>query len=76
MMALATRYGRYGYRRITALLRGEGWLVNHKRVERPTTSPFAVSAMQLEASPSHVPQTELNTVIRQYCIRCHNQRLT
>jgi putative transposase len=23
-----------GYRRITALLRGDGWLVNHKRVER------------------------------------------
>lgn len=33
-MALATRFGRYGYRRITALLRGEGWRVNHKRVER------------------------------------------
>lgn len=31
---LATRYRRYGYRRITALLRGEGWRVNHKRVER------------------------------------------
>ena len=30
----ATQYGRYGYRRITALLRGEGWRVNHKRVER------------------------------------------
>ena len=29
-----TRYGRYGYRRITGLLRGEGWAVNHKRVER------------------------------------------
>ena len=27
-------YGRYGYRRITALLRREGWRVNHKRVER------------------------------------------
>ena len=27
-------YGRYGYRRITALLRWEGWRVNHKRVER------------------------------------------
>lgn len=27
-------FGRYGYRRITALLRGEGWWVNHKRVER------------------------------------------
>ena len=25
---------RYGYRRITALLRNEGWKVNHKRVER------------------------------------------
>ncbi len=32
--ALATRYGRYGYRRITALLSEKGWRVNHKRVER------------------------------------------
>ena len=32
--ALATRYGRYGYRRITALLSEKGWQVNHKRVER------------------------------------------
>lgn len=31
---LACNYGRYGYRRITALLRAEGWCVNHKRVER------------------------------------------
>jgi len=31
---LATQYGRYGYRRITAMLRQEDWLVNHKRVER------------------------------------------
>lgn len=31
---LATQYGRYGYRRITALLKAEGWVVNHKRVER------------------------------------------
>ena len=34
MIQLATRYGRYGYRRITALLRREGWQVNHKRVQR------------------------------------------
>ncbi len=27
-------FGRYGYRRITALLRGEDWWVNRKRVER------------------------------------------
>jgi HTH-like domain len=30
----ARQYGRYGYRRITALPRAEGWRVNHKRVER------------------------------------------
>ena len=30
----ATQYGRYGYRRITALLHRDGWRVNHKRVER------------------------------------------
>jgi len=34
IVELATKYGRYGYRRITALLREEGWRVNHKRVER------------------------------------------
>jgi len=34
MIELATRYGRYGYRRITALLQREGFKVNHKRVER------------------------------------------
>jgi transposase InsO family protein len=35
IIALAARYGRYGYRRITALLNNEyGWRVNHKRVER------------------------------------------
>ena len=31
---LARRYGRYGYRRITALLHDDGWQTNHKRVER------------------------------------------
>jgi len=31
---LAAAYGRYGYRRVTALLHAEGWRVNHKRVER------------------------------------------
>jgi transposase InsO family protein len=34
IIRLASQYGRYGYRRITALLRAEGWHVNHKRVER------------------------------------------
>ena len=30
VVSLATEYGRYGYRRITALLRADGWPVNHK----------------------------------------------
>jgi len=34
LIELASQYGRYGYRRITALMRQEGWEVNHKRVER------------------------------------------
>lgn len=34
IIELPRQYGRYGYRRVTALLRLAGWLVNHKRVER------------------------------------------
>ena len=33
MTDLATKYGRYSYLRITALMQREGWKVNHKRVE-------------------------------------------
>ena len=34
MNELAARHPRYGYRRIWALLRQEGWEVNHKRIRR------------------------------------------
>ncbi|MEM9592083.1 MAG: IS3 family transposase [Pseudomonadota bacterium] len=34
MIELTRQYGRYGYRRIAALLREAGWQVNDKRVER------------------------------------------
>ena len=34
IIELARQYGRYGYRRIAALLREAGWQVNDKRVER------------------------------------------
>jgi putative transposase len=34
IVALATEYGRYGYRRIRAMLQAAGWAVNVKRVER------------------------------------------
>ena len=33
-LPLATQYGRYGYRRIAALLRGAGWPVGKDRVQR------------------------------------------
>lgn len=33
MLELATQYGRYGYRRVTELLRQRGWKENHKRTE-------------------------------------------
>jgi hypothetical protein len=34
IVALATQYGRYGYRRIASMLQQAGWAVNVKRVER------------------------------------------
>ena len=34
VVRLASKYGRYDYRRIAALLRNDGWAVNVKRVER------------------------------------------
>ena len=34
IIELTRRYGRYGYQRITALLRDAGWAVNKKRVAR------------------------------------------
>lgn len=34
IIELASQYGRYGYRRITALLQRAGWRVGHDRVER------------------------------------------
>jgi putative transposase len=34
IIELAAVYGRYGTPRITAMVREEGWIVNHKRVER------------------------------------------
>ena len=45
VIELAGEYGRYGYRRITALLQQEGFQVNHKRVERN------LAAGRLKSSP-------------------------
>ena len=34
MIEFTRQYGRYGYRRVAALLRDVGWQVNDKRIER------------------------------------------
>jgi putative transposase len=34
VVRLASKYGRYGYRRVTGLLKNDDWMINHKRVER------------------------------------------
>jgi transposase InsO family protein len=34
IVKLESEYGRYGYRRITEMLRAEGWRANAKRVQR------------------------------------------
>jgi hypothetical protein len=34
IIELARQYGRYGYRKVAALLRQAGWTINDKRVER------------------------------------------
>ena len=34
IIQLASRFGRYGYRKVNGLLNHAGWCVNHKRVER------------------------------------------
>ena len=38
LIALAERYGRYDYRKISALLKAAGWFVNDKRVDPSTSS--------------------------------------
>jgi len=34
IIELVRQFGRFGYRRITKMLKAAGWMVNHKRVER------------------------------------------
>ena len=46
MIELTRQYGRYGYRRIAALLRDAGWRVNDKRVERVRREGLKVPSRQ------------------------------
>ena len=57
IVRLASTYGRYGYRRITALLRAEGWVVNHKRVELIWREGVKVPQRQPKLSYDFVSRT-------------------
>ena len=46
MIELTRQYGRYGYRRVAALLRDAGWHVNDKRVERVRREGLKVPSRQ------------------------------
>ena len=56
IVELASRFGRYGYRRITALLQHRGWHVNHKRVERIWASGRAEGSCQAAEERAAVAQ--------------------
>ena len=53
IIRLASQYGRYGYRRITALLRTKGWHVNAKRVQRI----WRREGLKLPQNPTEAPET-------------------
>ena len=82
MVALATRYGRYGYRRITALLRQEGWRVNHKRVERiwrregleSAAAPAQTRAVVVERWVVCAPATRISDTTSGVMISCASAR--
>ena len=56
IVELSSRYGGYGYRRITALPRHRGWDVNHKRVERIWLREGLKSSLQSSQESTTVAQ--------------------
>ena len=50
IIALASEYGRYGYRRITALLQRDGWQVGKDRVQRIWRREGSEGAAETEAA--------------------------
>ncbi len=79
VIELARQYGRYGYRRIAALLRQAGWSVSDGRVERiwkregrkvphqPSTchvSELRATPSQISWIPSNTPSSQTAVVVR------------
>ena len=66
MIQLASSYGRYGYRKVTALLREEGWWVNHKRIER-------VWRQEGLKVPQKQPKRKRLSLVDRSCVRLRPQ---
>lgn len=76
VIELATTYGRYGYRRIAALLREAGWAVNVKRVARIWRQEGAESSAQAtQAGPSMAQRRLVRAAARQLVEPCLELRL-
>ncbi len=73
IIELARRYGRYGYRRITALLRDAGWAVNHKRVERIWRRE-GLKVAQRQPKRGRVERHRRSTAGGRSCIRLRPER--
>jgi putative transposase len=56
IVELASQYGRYGYRRITALLKRAGWQVGKDRVERIWRREGAEGSTEAESAGPLVAQ--------------------
>ena len=70
IVALASQYGRYGYRRITALLQRAGWKVGKDRVERIWRREGLKVPKRQKRSPRFLPTFQparwSSAVIRRY----------
>jgi transposase InsO family protein len=72
IVTLAGQYGRYGYRRITALLKRTGWQVGKDRVERIWRPRRAEGSKEAEATRAVVAQ---RWIVRTAASRAHQSCL-
>ena len=66
LIRLAKQYGRYGYRKITALLRIEGWKVNHKKVERL----WREEGLQVPDATNPANDYRITSILSFACVPC------
>ena len=64
VVELAQEYGRYDYRRITALLRAEGWHTNNKRRSGSGALKACRSRVRSHDAPRRMPPDVLMRLVR------------